>query len=267
MLWRRATLNGTLRSCYEGQGVETRIPIGLTFPAINGGNRRGKMPTRRNEKTARWKVLIVDEQPLVRRGLAELILRDPSLMVAAEAGTRADALRALAARPCDLVTLELALEGEDGLELLKDIHTRFPDVRTLVISNHDEKIYAERAFRAGARGYVTKREPEKAVLAAITRVLAGEKHISDRMTAFFAEQYLERSAKKAAGSAIGMLTDRELTVFRLLGEHKTRRDIGRSLKLSVKTVESYRAKIKEKLGLKSGTELAERATRWVADGK
>ncbi|MDX1951024.1 MAG: response regulator transcription factor [Verrucomicrobiota bacterium] len=221
---------------------------------------------RRNKKTARWRIIIVDDQPLFRRGLAELIHTNHDFMVSSEVGSRPEALEALANDLPDLITMELSLDGTDGMELLKDIHVRFPTVPTLVISTHDESIYAERAFRAGAKGYVTKRESDKTVLTAIRLLLEGRKYISPKMTSWFAEQYLEGRAANE-GSPVAALSDRELEVFRLLGEHKTRREISRRLNLSVKTVESYRAKIKEKLGLSSGSELIERASRWVADRK
>lgn len=217
-------------------------------------------------KVGASKILIVDDQPLLRRGLAALIDGKPDLSVNGQAATRAAALEALETSPPNLVTLDIALKGTDGLDLIKDIRARFPMIPILVISMHDELVYAERAFRAGAQGFITKNEKEESVLGAIRQVLKGEKYISPRMVNWFAEQYLEGRVKKQ-GSPVGALSDRELEVFRLLGEHKTRREIGRLLNLSVKTVESYRANIKEKLGLTTGSQLIQRASEWVASGR
>jgi DNA-binding NarL/FixJ family response regulator len=220
----------------------------------------------RSSKAGCSRVLIIDDQPLLRRGLAALINSKPDLAVAGQVGSRAAALEMLAKGAPNLVTVDLVLQGGDGLELIKDIEARFPELPVLVISMHDESVYAERAFRAGARGFVTKQEPDDVVVTAIRQVLKGEKYISSKMVSWFANKYLEGRARKD-GTAFSALSDRELEVFRLLGEHKTRKEISRRLNLSVKTVETYRAKIKEKLGLTSGTELVERASRWVATGR
>ncbi len=220
----------------------------------------------RTKKAGRWQILIVDDQPLVRRGLAALLDGEPDLAACAEASTRAEALDSIEARMPDLATVDLSLQGGDGLELIKDIRIRFPDLPVLVISMQDESVYAERALRAGARGFATKQDSDEIILAAIRQVLRGEKFISARMVAWFAQQYLEGRSQKQ-GSPTGPLSDRELEVFRLLGHHKTRGEISRQLKLSVKTVESYRAHIKNKLGLTSGPQLIESAVRWVATGR
>lgn len=214
---------------------------------------------------ARWRILVIDELPLVRRGLSDLIESEPDLAVFAQAGTGVAALEALSVHQPDLVTLEIVLKGSDGLELLKDIRSRFPNLPVLVISANDESVYAERVFRAGARGYVTKHERDETVLVAIRRVLEGGNYVSPRMTVWFVQQYLDSHQQKP-GSQLASLSDRELQIFRLLGEHKTRGEIGRMLGVSVKTVESHRAKIKEKLGLHSGAELNLRATQWVTVG-
>lgn len=216
--------------------------------------------------TTRKRILVVDDHPLMRRGLGGMIDNEADLVVCAEAATRQAGLEAIASAQPDLVTVDISLPDGNGLELIKDLRVRYPDLPVLVVSMHDESVYAERAFRAGARGYVTKQELDETVLVAIRRLLRGEQYMSPKMGAWFAQQYLAGRTGNP-GSPLAALSDRELEVFRLLGQGKARREIAALLHLSVKTVESYREHIKQKLNLRSGMELLQRATRWVATGQ
>jgi DNA-binding NarL/FixJ family response regulator len=162
--------------------------------------------------------------------------------------------------------VDISLPDSDGLELIKDIHLRSPNLPVLVISMHDESVYAERAFRAGARGYVTKQEMDDTVLAAIRCLFRGEQYMSPKMAAWFAQQYLAGPAREQKTSIEG-LSDRELEVFRLIGEGRATRQIAERLKLSIKTIESYREHLKQKLTLRSGAELAQTASYWAHTGR
>ena len=219
-------------------------------------------PKRRTPK----KVLIVDDHPMMRRGLASLIENESDLVVCGEAATSQAALKAIRQSRPDLVIIDLSLKDSDGLDLIKDMKLRHPKTPALVLSLHDESLYAERAFRAGARGYVAKHEMDETVLVAIRRVLAGERHISERMSARFAARFLGGSSL-AQGSPLAVLSDRELQVFELIGRGQTPREIAGTLHLSIKTIESYREHIKAKLNLESGVALARRATHWVETGQ
>ncbi len=219
-------------------------------------------PKRRTPK----KVLIVDDHPMMRRGLASLIENESDLVVCGEAATSQAALKAIRQSRPDLVIIDLSLKDSDGLDLIKDMKLRHPKTPALVLSLHDESLYAERAFRAGARGYVAKHEMDETVLVAIRRVLAGERHISERMSARFAARFLGGSSL-AQGSPLAVLSDRELQVFELIGRGQTTREIAGTLHLSIKTIESYREHIKAKLNLESGVALARRATHWVETGQ
>ena len=165
-----------------------------------------------------------------------------------------------------LVIVDLGLEGSDGLDLIKEITARHPEILTLVLSMHDESVYAERAFKAGARGYVTKQELDGTVLVAIRRLLDGKLHMSPKMEGQFAEKYLGVRTREP-GSPLAALTDRELEVFRLIGQGRATREIAERLHLSVKTIESHREHIKRKLAIESAPELARRAIRWVESGR
>lgn len=214
----------------------------------------------------RKRIVVIDDHALIRRGLVAMIDNEPDLEVCAEAASHQAALVAIAGAQPDLVTVDLSLADSDGLELLKDLRVRFPELPVLVISMHDEALYAERAFRAGARGYITKQQMDDTVLTAIRSVLAGNQYMSPAVGAKFAAHYLAGHLPKT-NSPLAGLTDRELEVFRLIGEGKGTRQIAERLKLSIKTIESYREHLKTKLALASGVELARAATCWVETGK
>lgn len=214
---------------------------------------------------ARRTILIVDDHPMLRRGLAALIEAEPGLTVCGEAATRSAALAAIRASPPDLVIVDLVLGDSHGLDLVKDMRAHHPQIPALVLSMHDEAVYAERSLRAGARGYVTKRELDDTLLIAIHRVLAGETYMSAKLQAQLAAKFVAGRTLETA-SPLDALSDRELEVFRLIGQGQGTRQIAETLHLSIKTIESHREHIKQKLHLESGAELAQRATQWVETG-
>lgn len=211
-------------------------------------------------------ILIVDDHPMLRRGLTSLIESEPDLLVCGEAASCQAGLQAILESKPDLVIVDLGLEGSDGLDLIKDMKAQHPRTPALVLSMHDESLYAERAFRAGARGYVTKQQLDDTVLIAIRRLLNGEMYMSEKLGARFAQEFLS-GRRLQKDSALAVLSDRELQVFRLIGQGQSTRDIAQSLHLSIKTIESHREHIKNKLKLESGGELLRHATHWVETGQ
>jgi len=210
------------------------------------------------------RVYIVDDHPIVRSGLAQLINQEADLHVCGEAADATAALDGIDALKPDVAVVDLSLHGPDGLELVKNLRARHNAVPVVILSMHDESLYAERALRAGARAYLMKQEAPEQVLVALRQVLAGEVYVSHRMASRLLGQM--SGARPAAGdSPLTALTDRELEVFRRIGRgHGTRR-IAEELRLSVKTVESYRMHIKEKLGLHSAVELVRTAVEWCVE--
>ena len=208
-------------------------------------------------------VLIVDDHPLLRDGLAKVINQQPDLAVCGEAADARAGLAAAAKLRPDVVIADLTMDEGNGLDLIKDLHLRQPGLPVLVLSMHHENLYAERAVRAGARGYVMKREPVAAVLAALRKVLAGQMALSEEIVLRMLDA--PARARKAAASPAEVLSDRELEVFRLLGQGSGTRQIAEKLRLATSTVESYRAGIKQKLGLARATELVARAAQFVLD--
>ena len=206
-------------------------------------------------------VFIVDDHPLLRQGLALLINREPDLKVCGEAEEAHAAMHAIATLHPDILIVDISLNGPDGLDLLKNIRTLHPSLPVLILSMHDESIYAERALRARANGYIMKQEATEKVLVAIRRILAGDIYLSDRMANKLLQQFIGGNAANLQ-SRLAALSDRELEVFRLIGEGRGTRQIAEELHLSIKTVESYQAHIKEKLALRSGRELVQHAIQW-----
>jgi DNA-binding NarL/FixJ family response regulator len=207
------------------------------------------------------RLLLVDDHPIVREGFAQLINHEPDLEVCGLASNAAKALDDIAALKPDLVIVDISLEGTNGLELMKHLHCANLGVPVLALSMHAEYLYAERALRAGAMGYVMKHSPTEEVLAAIRQVLRGERYLSEKMRARMLDK-LSTGAIPQNGSEIECLSDRELEVFQLIGSGRKTRQIAEQLKLSVKTVETYRAHIKEKLKLQDGAELVRYAVEW-----
>ena len=212
----------------------------------------------------KFRVLLVDDHPIVRQGLALLIDREADLSVCGEADGAHSAFHALETLRPDIVLLDISLNGPDGLEVLKEIRMKSGSLPVLILSMHDESIYAERAMRAGANGYIMKQEATEKVLIAIRRILQGDVYLSDRLTTTMLQQYV-RGGAHTKSSPLLNLTDRELEVFRLIGEGHGTRQIADELHLSVKTIESYQAHIKEKLALRNARELVQHAIEWTVN--
>lgn len=213
-------------------------------------------------KTSFKRLLIVDDHPMMRTGLAQLIDSEGDLKVTAEADNAGQAINAVSKQKFDLALVDISLPDKNGLELIKDIHSLTPNLPILVVSMHDEMIYAERVLRAGARGYIMKQEGGQKFLQAIRQVLAGQVYVSEKMSARILEN-LSGSHTGTAGSPVRQLSDREFEVFQLIGQGIGTSDIATRLHLSVKTVEVHRANIKQKLNLSTATELVRYAVRWV----
>ncbi|HEY2468320.1 MAG TPA: response regulator transcription factor [Terracidiphilus sp.] len=206
-------------------------------------------------------VFIVDDHPLLRQGLALLINRENDLAVCGEAQEAQTAMHAIAQYQPDILIVDISLNGPDGLDLLKNIRNSYPGLPVLILSMHDEATYAERALRARANGYIMKQEATEKVLVAVRRILNGEVYLSDRIANKLLRQYIG-GASTALQSRLNALSDRELEVFRSIGEGRSTRQIADELHLSVKTVETYQAHLKEKLALRSGRELIQHAIQW-----
>jgi DNA-binding NarL/FixJ family response regulator len=209
------------------------------------------------------RVLIIDDHPVFRAGLTGLINLEKDLMVCGESHDAAQAIQALEKLSPDLVLLDMSLPGKSGLELLKDIRALTPGMSVLIISMHDETLYAERVIRAGGRGYIMKQEGPEKIVQAVRKVLSGGISVSERI----ATQILDAMSGAKAGTAasVSTLSDREFEVYRLLGQGKEPHEIARALHLSIKTVDTHRMHIRQKLGLRNATELIHHATRWTAE--
>jgi DNA-binding NarL/FixJ family response regulator len=207
----------------------------------------------------------VDDHPIVRQGLALFIEREPDLMVCGEAEDATSALQAIREAAPDFVILDISLNGPDGLELLKTLRVRYPNLPALILSMHDESVYAERALRAGANGYIMKQEAADKVITAIRHILGGDVYLSDRLTKQMLQQFVNGSISPR--DPLAKLSDRELEVFRLIGAGHGTRQIADELHVSTKTVESYQAHIKEKLALRNARELVQHAVEWSLNAK
>jgi DNA-binding NarL/FixJ family response regulator len=214
--------------------------------------------------TRRANVLLVDDHPIVRQGLAQLINDEKDLHVSAEAGTAREAMEAIDKERPDIAIVDISLEDRSGVELIKDIQNRFPEVPCLALSMYDESMYAIRVLRAGGRGYVMKQEVPKKVLIAIRRVLGGHIYVSENMATRLLDQ-LVTNAPPGEQPALGNLTDREMEVLTMIGRGIGTREIADRLYLSVKTIEGHRERIKEKLKLKTGAELVRYAVQYTLD--
>jgi len=212
-------------------------------------------------KISQTRVVLVDDHPLLRQGIARMIETEKGMVVCGEAENTSKAIEVIEKQKPDVVLLDVSLNGASGIELLKNLKVRFPKMLVLVLSMHDETIFAQRALRAGAAGYIMKHEAPEKILGALKKVLKGEIYLSEKLGARMLNQLV--GGKPSTGSPVEELSDRELEVFGLIGRGFGTRPIAEKLHLSVKTVESHRAHIKDKLNLKSGNELVHHAIQWV----
>jgi len=211
---------------------------------------------------SRKRLLLVDDHPMMRAGMAQLINRQPDLEVCCEAGNPAEALQEISRGRPDLVVTDITMPGRSGVEFIKDALAMHAGLPILAVSMHDELIYAERVLRAGARGYVMKEAGAEKLLLGIRQVLNGQVYVSERMSAKLLDS-LTGHRPRGSSSPIEKLSDREFEVFQLIGQGKSTRDIAKQLHLSPKTVDVHRSHIKEKLDLKDATSLVRHAVRWV----
>lgn len=221
----------------------------------------------KERNTTRTAILLVDDHPMIRRGIADLINAESDLCVCGEAGTMQEAMAAAQETKPQLIIVDVSLDGNNGIELMKNLSTRWPGTPILAFSMHDESIYAERALRAGAKGYVMKQSDPERLLEAIRQVLKGKIFLSDPMS----ERLLGRlvranTTSEIAASPIEKLSDRELEVLELLGKGMRTSEIADKLCLSIKTIETYREHLKQKLNLSSGQELLRYAIEWSLNG-
>lgn len=215
----------------------------------------------RSKKT---RIFVVDDHPLMRDGMALLVSSESDLQICGSAGSMKDALQQLPAAEADLLVVDLSLKDGLGLDLIKTVKERLPKVKMLVVSAFDEDLYAERALRSGASGYVNKQECETTLLQAIRTVLSGRRYVSEAILQRLLSHAIDGSDTET-GDPVERLTDRELQVFRLIGQGATPAAIAKQLHISPHTVDSHREKIRHKLGLENGRELMQRAMRWVLD--
>jgi DNA-binding NarL/FixJ family response regulator len=216
--------------------------------------------------SSKKRVLIVDDHPIFRAGLIGLVNLETDLVVCGEAQDAVQAMSAVEKLQPDLVLLDMSLPGKSGLELLKDVRALSPQTPVLIISMHDETLYAERVIRAGGRGYIMKQEGPEKIIHAIRKVLSGGISVSDGISSQILDALSGAKAGRKPGAAsVSILTDREFEVYRLLGQGKEPHEISRSLHLSIKTVDTHRMHIRQKLGLRNATELIHHATRWTAE--
>jgi DNA-binding NarL/FixJ family response regulator len=213
-------------------------------------------------RKARHRILILDDHPIMRQGLAQLLAHEPDLQVCGEANEAREALANIPKTLPDLLLADLSLPDRSGLELIKDLQLQFPELKVLVLSMHDESLYAERVLRAGGRGYVMKQEGGRKLLEAIRKVLDGQIYVSEKIAGKILEIFAGRR-QQAATSPVELLTDRELEVFQLIGQGLSTQAIASRLSVSVKTVEVHRVNIKSKLQLATLPELVHQAVRWV----
>ena len=221
---------------------------------------RKKQSDKTTEKET--KILLVDDHPIVRQGLAELVNHESDLAVCGQAEDAHQAMEAIKELKPNMAVVDISLKEASGMELIKDINSQYPNLPVLALSMHDESLYAERALRAGAMGYIMKQEATENVIAAIRRILDGEIYVSDKMAARMVRK-LVSGPTEATASPVECLSDRELEVFHLVGKGYGTRQISERLHLSVKTIETYRAHIKDKLNLTNAAELLQHAIQWV----
>lgn len=221
------------------------------------------MNLEQKKSEVRCRVVLVDDHPIVRAGLAALIDAEADLAVCGQAEDAREALRVIEAAQPDLVLVDLSLKGTSGLELVKQLTAR--RMKALVVSMHDDATWTERSLAAGALGYVHKSEATRDIVAAIRRVMTGRPYVSESISEKMLQRMVGASPRESSGPAVDHLSDRELEIFERIGQGMTTQQIGDVLCLSPKTVQTYRQRIKEKLGLESAAELSSQATRWVVE--
>ncbi len=214
-------------------------------------------------------IMLVDDHPIVRDGLHQMIERDAALYVCGEAGSADEALRKIAQTQPDLVSVDVFLDGINGIELTKMLTEKYPGIRILILSMHDEALYAERALRAGAMGYVMKQAPSKIILQAIHTVLAGERYVSESLRDLLGDERKQGGPDQTVFPAdvASILTSRELHIFRALGEGLDRNAIAATFNISTKTVETHRANIKNKLNISRSDDVTKIARKWLEQGE
>ena len=215
--------------------------------------------------SAKTRIFIVDDHPLLRRGLAELINREPDMTFCGEAEDSPSAMKAIAQLKPDLVIVDISLKGYNGIELIKNIKAFDPKIQVLVLSMHDESIYAMRVLKAGAKAYVMKQEVVDKVMEAVRRIRAGKVFVSERVASRMLDQVVV-GGDPAPDSPVDLLSDRELEIVNMIGSGLPTREIAAKLHISIKTVESHRARIKEKLNLQNAIQLVQFCVRWVEEG-
>ena len=218
------------------------------------------MPKEFSSSKKKTRILVVDDHPIVRQGFAQLINSEDDLEMVAEAGDIAEAMEALRKHQPDFAIVDISLKGGNGIDLTKTMLTEKPKLPVLIISMHDEGLYVERVLRAGARGYLMKQEATEQVIGAIRKILKGELYVSERMGEALIQKFV--TGQPSTGSPLESFSDRELEVMQLVGQGRGTRQIAEELHVSVKTIESHYAKIKEKLNLKTANELIQYAVKW-----
>ena len=213
------------------------------------------------KRLVKKKIFIVDDHPMMRDGILQLISKEPDLTACGEAEDAADALAQIEKLKPDLALVDITLRSSNGLELIKDLHLRAPETAVLVVSMHDESLYAERVLRAGGRGYVMKQEGGKKLMEAIRHVLSGKTYVSEKVSAKILDIFSGR--KTDSSSPVEKLTDREFEVFQLIGQGRSTKEIADKLHVSAKTVEVHRVNIKQKLNVATAPELIHFAVRWM----
>lgn len=214
------------------------------------------------ETTGKSRILIVDDHPIVRQGIAQLINRESDMHVCCEAGDADQAIEKMKECAHDIAIVDISLTGVSGIELIQMLRQRGYEFPVLVMSMHDESLYAERALRAGARGYIMKQEATEKILTAIRQILHGEIYVSEKMRSRMLQRMIDNRTETNT-SPVANLSNRELEILRMIGRGLGTGEIARELKRSVKTIEAHRANIKDKLGLKSAAELVRFAVQWV----
>ncbi len=221
-------------------------------------------PKQGSLECCQWRVLIVDDHPLFRKGIAMLLEHEPDIMISGEAETAAQAMGLVERFEFELVIADISLKDTNGIELVKSLKALKPDLPVLVLSMHDESLYAERALRAGARGYLMKKAPPDQLVAAIRQVLRGERYLSSAANLLMLNSFVSGREPRSKG-AVENLSDRELEIFELIGKGRGTSMIAHDLCLSIKTIEAHRTHIKTKLGLTTAPELMRAAVEWVTD--